>query len=104
MGDKIFLLLCFPSLLVFGDIIVWESDVCKDFDVSTCDKLIKKSQSSDDFPDGIEVTHEEACPPPRKLYHRFDPDNPCCKKVFEIFPRILFYSGYQYKSFLALFS
>jgi len=57
---------------VAGNELLWNSTICQNFDKRTCPKKLRE---------GKYLIHEERCQPPRKLYDRFDPENPCCPKV-----------------------
>lgn len=74
MEYRIFLFLFF---LVLCRDVIWESEKCKKFDKSTCPQITELDENNE----SLNLTHQDACPPPRKLYQKFNPNNPCCPKV-----------------------
>ena len=80
MGIVRFLAFQLLEIAVGASEIVWDSEVCQDFDKSTCPK-VQRDVTGDFRKPPSEWTPEERCPPPRKLYQRFDPEHPCCPKV-----------------------
>lgn len=73
MGYKMMFIFLLIPIVLAEEELVWESDACSNFNSSSCPQRL--------YNDGKSRTHIERCPPPRKLYERFDPDNPCCPKV-----------------------